>query len=854
MDLADIIITATEPLKEPSSGFWSLLSPMNIVIGVLSICLIIAIFFLVVRKLDKKRYFNITVGGLIFLGGLLLYLYGFNYEGTRDSVMALWIRATMSSLEMFISHSDLLEVSTNAKDSPIYMTLFSLTHCMAILFSAYIAISYLGLRILSHSRYFQYKLRLKKRDTMNVFMTFNDNAYNLAKDWYDTDRKILTVFVNEGVSQQNEMSRFNIGKVIDLFSSNTKKDLIEKIDDVDGILINTHKALIDVDINEVDLLDKIDAKRLKTLFGKMKAVNIFFISNDWDKNITSAVRLCEWIKMNQSSDAKIEVFCEADRDPMNLALTLRYEKPKLYIIDTSFLSVSSLKKQVDTSKNNDLYTHYKFHPVNFVDIDSSKGLAITPFECLIIGFGSTGREMLKFLYEFGQLPIRKDKKIVSAFKGYVVDKNMEILHDQFIQKYPQMQAVYSNIDFMNYDYNGHGFWNFLNSKIETLNYIVVAEGGDESGMRLAINISELAQRNGRSNDKLRIFVRSYTQNKENKLQTIANDYSLIDVFGKNTEVYSKSLFDITSEKNTAKIFEDSYNKVYGKINQCIKKDEKPFDKGSEATNILNDTEKIRLKAQKNLRQYNQNLSNVYHIYTKMKLAGEPFESSDKRLKDKVMQFLENVETDNFSSLITEKGMSIYPPSFDAIAQCEHLRWVASHALLGYTPMSKTDFKSITCNEFLKTQACMTDWSRLDELTQEKNGIQEYKAYDRLTIYVTFKLVSRKLTGNKIDSYNNEKKELESQCTPLQADTINEPLPQELIPLIEGMAKNVHDIWASTRIKQGWKYGPKRDDEKKLHPCLVEYEKLPEYEKELDRQTAMETIRCILNLEFKITKD
>ena len=32
------------------------------------------------------------------------------------------------------------------------------------------------------------------------------------------------------------------------------------------------------------------------------------------------------------------------------------------------------------------------------------------------------------------------------------------------------------------------------------------------------------------------------------------------------------------------------------------------------------------------------------------------------------------------------------------------------------------------------------------------------------------------------------------------------------------------------IEQGWKYGKIKDSDKKTHPCLVEFEKLPDVEK------------------------
>jgi hypothetical protein len=60
-------------------------------------------------------------------------------------------------------------------------------------------------------------------------------------------------------------------------------------------------------------------------------------------------------------------------------------------------------------------------------------------------------------------------------------------------------------------------------------------------------------------------------------------------------------------------------------------------------------------------------------------------------------------------------------------------------------------------------------------------------------------------------------------------------------LTELLAKNAHENWARQRMEEGWRWGPRRDDEHKLHPSLVPYEQLSESEKEYDRKTAMETI-------------
>ena len=90
--------------------------------------------------------------------------------------------------------------------------------------------------------------------------------------------------------------------------------------------------------------------------------------------------------------------------------------------------------------------------------------------------------------------------------------------------------------------------------------------------------------------------------------------------------------------------------------------------------------------------------------------------------------------------------------------------------------------------------------------------------------------------------------------PQPVDTSDIRLPDELTPLLEAMAKNVHEIWAQQRISQGWTYGEDRNDALKRHPCLIAYEDLPESEKTYDRNTSVETLKLIMKLGFKIEKE
>ncbi|TMW56340.1 hypothetical protein Poli38472_006350 [Pythium oligandrum] len=75
------------------------------------------------------------------------------------------------------------------------------------------------------------------------------------------------------------------------------------------------------------------------------------------------------------------------------------------------------------------------------------------------------------------------------------------------------------------------------------------------------------------------------------------------------------------------------------------------------------------------------------------------------------------------------------------------------------------------------------------------------------------------------------------------------VPAHLRSLIELLAENTHEVWAKMRMDQGWKYGPRRDDEKREHNGLVPYIYLTQDEKQMDRNTAMQTVKAILRCGF-----
>lgn len=89
--------------------------------------------------------------------------------------------------------------------------------------------------------------------------------------------------------------------------------------------------------------------------------------------------------------------------------------------------------------------------------------------------------------------------------------------------------------------------------------------------------------------------------------------------------------------------------------------------------------------------------------------------------------------------------------------------------------------------------------------------------------------------------------------PQPIDVGDAELSPELLELGEAIAENAHEIWARKRKAEGWNWGPERNDTLLQTPDMVPYCSLTEGEKEYDRQIAMQTLRLVQKMGYRIEK-
>ncbi|CAL8106014.1 unnamed protein product [Calicophoron daubneyi] len=92
---------------------------------------------------------------------------------------------------------------------------------------------------------------------------------------------------------------------------------------------------------------------------------------------------------------------------------------------------------------------------------------------------------------------------------------------------------------------------------------------------------------------------------------------------------------------------------------------------------------------------------------------------------------------------------------------------------------------------------------------------------------------------------------QSVFVPRIVRTSNIQLQPNVEMVRDRLAENLHDMWSMRKIDQGWRYGERRDDQRGLHPCLINFTKLPGPDRQYNVTLAYETLRTIVGLGYNI---
>jgi hypothetical protein len=363
-------------------------------------------------------------------------------------------------------------------------------------------------------------------------------------------------------------------------------------------------------------------------------------------------------------------------------------------VDSSFLAVESLKS----------HNSAETYPVSYVkkarDSRTGKllGYVESDFNCAIIGFGETGHEALKFLYEFGAF-VGKDKEKVS-FRCHIFDNNASQAAGELKRKI--MFPAEEEISFINCNVESDVFWDTLGQVIHNMNYIIVCLGNDQINLKTAADIAEFAIRKGRkTNDNFIIAFRQQEfslLDKETTEKANRTFGGCLKPFGMLKDIWTLKVIKADNITAMAKKFYCSYLSATSNV-------EAESAWAERLTRLQSDDYAIRNKAR---RQMFQDYSDCLHTITKRELC------SPDTVEAASVILPRNIGTDHI-----EKGQCSSEDTtvLEYLAIGEHLRWNASHLILGYRYADET-------NDMTRTHSCIVPYNELSE---------EMKHYDWLVV-------------------------------------------------------------------------------------------------------------------------
>ena len=205
-------------------------------------------------------------------------------------------------------------------------------------------------------------------------------------------------------------------------------------------------------------------------------------------------------------------------------------------------------------------------PVNYVkkavDADGEPlGYVTEGLHALVIGFGYTGQEAVRFLYEFGSFVGKDYNRAPMSVKVY--DPSLDAQLGAFLESAPQMKGDKA-FSWCAESAGSVAFWEeFAKSHF---NYIVVAMDDGPKNLQMGVAILQAAARAGQDISSMLILMRYWQESA--KTREITRSYneafgvSALQCFGNIQDIWTTDVISGRRLKNVAKLFDEN-RKVMG---------------------------------------------------------------------------------------------------------------------------------------------------------------------------------------------------------------------------------------------------------------------------------------------------
>ena len=381
----------------------------------------------------KPKFTKRLIGACTVLsaaGGLLLY--GFGFACVLDDPVQQVIRTVLNVCRMYAGVHNFAEVS----DAPIFnnrmiLILFWLVHLMAFYATASAAISTMGAAAMKRLKFW--------------LQRYGDSViiYGISEDTVEFGRSLMA----EGVRNITYVGN--------------------KPDTACEAAINTAGGLVRSDYSALNPDEKF-LKSLGSHTGKPR-LTLYALDADGNRNQAYAGALLEALRQAGVDTELTRLVMRSADDSVESGLAQtadHFGYGDVRNFTTASLAARLLMQSMPPCEK------VEFNP---------DGSAQGDFDAIVVGFGKTGRAVLRYL-------VRNAQFVGSRFRAAVFSPRAQDENGYFCNSFPGLVEAY-DIQFHNSDAKSQEFYTYLRSHAATMRYVVVCTGSLTRDNELVCEIS-----------------------------------------------------------------------------------------------------------------------------------------------------------------------------------------------------------------------------------------------------------------------------------------------------------------------------------------------------------------------------
>ena len=446
-------------------------------------------FVQLIVQLNKRRK-RLAIGViflLLFIAGTAIHvilLARSTHTYTEGNWIQLAVMSMVAALEMFIGHSVVFDdiIAAVIFSEPFLLLSYITIFLFVVAFTFSLVILIMPRRLRDRIWLSINSSQASKNLKNHIFLGVNKPSKLLAKQileqWSKSREKKGKLILVEFPDKESSKAELSIGEVFSsIFGQKTELSLEEELENDKFILLKGHMP----DSSDKDgLCEAIGLEKLKKWLENPRT-SLYLLNPDDHDNFL----LLKTLNADSSVKAKAFFYTHEAAGFNNLFAAIGQ---RIRVLNPHFLS----------------FMHVKMHredllPVNYVDLARDKdgeplGYVNEGLNAMIIGFGDSGQEALRFLLEFGTF-IGKD---LNEAQGciQVMDPELDSHMGQFLSGAPGLKGN-SLIKWTKASAGDTSFWAEFDAALDSgLRYIVITIDTGKKNVELGVKMLEMAAAKG----------------------------------------------------------------------------------------------------------------------------------------------------------------------------------------------------------------------------------------------------------------------------------------------------------------------------------------------------------------------